>query len=390
MKYFSDVNDFLPTKPTSNVEDLQNYLLEHQYIDGMEPPADERVLFYNGVPIGSRGNIIAINGKAKSRKSVIASAIMSSALTLDHAAGFLGFTCTLLENAKVLNFDTEQGLGHWIEGSRRVIRDAGHDKRPAGFYSHHTRECDVDLRLQLFEYSLKIYQPDIAILDGITDIVYDLNSQEEATRVGGKLMQWSVMYNCLIVTIIHITKGTGYMTGALGSYLEKKCQTAIKCEKDEKDDNVSHITCQYARDKGFPPFGIMYNDTEGHYIRIDQDKYIQSGPKANNGPGTKDDVFKKQFIDAIFRVNKSHVNITALRSAIKKAGNSVGLGEMSNPDIKAWYEFYSKEMLIIPHPDFGFVQSETVQIIKPDLDFNKPHESNPADELSNAKDDLPF
>jgi hypothetical protein len=232
--WFTPIDDFLPEKKSSD-NDLANYLAEHVYYDGLEAPADERVLFYNGIPIGSRGNIVAINGKAKSRKSVIASAIMSSAF----CDGFLGFTTKLGGEPRVLNFDTEQGLGHWIEGSRRVIRDAGHYERPPGFHSHHTRDCTVEMRIELLEYALGLYTPDIVVVDGVTDLVYDLNSQEEATRIGSKLMQWSVKFNCLVVAIIHITKGTGYMTGAVGTYLEKKCQTAIKCEKDEKDEGVS-------------------------------------------------------------------------------------------------------------------------------------------------------
>lgn len=389
---FSDIDDFsLIPERSQGEEDLQNFLLDNQYKDGMTAPADEKILFYNGIPIGSRGNIVAINGKAKSRKSVIASAIMSSAF-IEDPEGFLGFTCQIDHDAKVLNFDTEQGLGHWIEGSRRVVRDAGFDKRPLGFYSHHTREKDVEERLQLFEYALKFYNPDIAVLDGITDVVYDLNSQEEATTVGGKLMRWSVKYNCLIVTVIHLTKGTGYMTGALGTYLEKKCQTAIKCEKDEKDEDISHVTCQYSRDRGFPPFAIMYDEDEKHYYRLNEEQIVSRGPKANNYPDTKSAEFKLQFISALWRLHSGYKTERDLRHmGIKTAGQQLGM-ELKGKEITAWADYFKASGEIAWHADVGFIQGEKLrdaQAKAPPLPFDESvpdlalgdHEPNPVDDL---------
>jgi hypothetical protein len=311
---------------------------------------------------------------------------MSSAFTPD-PAGFLGFTTTLPEDPKVLNFDTEQGLGHWIEGSRRVILDAGLEEKPEGFYSHHTRDCDVDKRIALLEFALELYKPDICVVDGVTDLVMDLNSQEEATRIGGRLMTWSVKYNCLILAIIHITKGTGYMTGAVGTYLEKKCQTALKCEKDEKDDRISWVTCQYARDKGFPMFGIRYEESVGHYVRIDDTEVQQTGPGSSNGPATKSEEFKAQLLDAIFRVRTAYNNPQSFRTeGIKKAAATLGLGEISPKDAKAWFEYFTASMLVVTHPDFGYVRAEVIQAHKaknPEINFNEA----PADHYV---DDLPF
>jgi hypothetical protein len=384
-RFFTDIDDIVPGKNTQSSEDLQNYLLEHSYRDGMSAPSDEKVLYYEGIPIGSRGNIIAINGKAKSRKSVIASAIMSSAFT-SNEAGFLGFTTTLSKDPKVLNFDTEQGLGHWIEGSRRVIVDAGLEERPEGFYSHHTRDCEVDKRIALLEFALDLYHPDICVVDGVTDLVFDLNSQEEATRIGGRLMTWSVKYNCLIVAIIHITKGTGYMTGAVGTYLEKKCQTALKCEKDEKDDAVSWITCQYARDKGFPMFGIRYDDPAGHYVRLDQTEVHQTGKGSNNGPATKSEEFKTQFLNAIFRVHSAFNIRQQFRIAISESATGVGLSKLNSRDVTAWYEYLLSSGDVVVHPEQGYIRGEVIsaaKAISPELNFTAPLEDH-------SSDDLPF
>jgi hypothetical protein len=380
-KYFTDVDDIVPGKEIQSSEDLQNYLLEHSYRDGMTPPADEKVLYYNGIPIGSRGNIIAINGKAKSRKSVIASAIMSSCFTQDEA-GFLGFTARFTEDPKVLNFDTEQGLGHWIEGSRRVVVDAGLDEKPKGFYSHHTRDCEVDKRIALLEFALDLYKPDICVVDGVTDLVFDLNNQEEATKIGGRLMTWSVKYNCLIVAIIHITKGTGYMTGAVGTYLEKKCQTALKCEKDEKDDAVSWVTCQYARDKGFPMFSIHYDEVDGHYVRGEASEEMRSSV----GPAQASEELKTQLLKQLFAISGTYINTYSFNNGITRAGGLAGIPKMTPKDAKLWAKYFFENQLIVTDPDGNILRSETVRAYKaasPELNFAPPLEDH-------STDDLPF
>lgn len=390
-KLFSDIDDFLPGKGNSSEpSELATYLAEHAYFDGIQAPPDEKVLYYEGIPIGSRGNIIAINGKAKSRKSVIASAIMTSAYTED-PAGFLGFTVTLPHEARVLNFDTEQGLGHWIEGSRRVITDAGLSRRPEGFNSHYTRECDVEKRIELLKYSLKLYAPDIAVVDGITDLVYDLNSQEEATRIGGELMRLSVEFNCLIVAIIHITKGTGYMTGALGTYLEKKCQTAIKCEKDEKDDGISWVSCQYSRDKGFHAFGIQFDERARRYKRLDESEVQQTGKGSRNTPDTKTEEFRLQMFNRTFGPNSGIPTVHALKIAINEAGKASGVGKFSRDDLAAWMDYFLTNNLIVPHPSFGYVKGEFLAAYKkhaPEMDFQTP--DNPVENLPDDSADLPF
>lgn len=379
-KWFTPIDDYLPEKKSSK-DELANYLAEHVYYDGLEAPADERVLFYNGIPIGSRGNIVAINGKAKSRKSVIASAIMSSAF----CPGFLGFTTRLGPEPKVLNFDTEQGLGHWIEGSRRVIRDAGHYERPPGFHSHHTRDCEVETRIELLEYALDLYTPDIVVVDGVTDLVFDLNSQEEATRIGGKLMQWSVKYNCLIVTIIHITKGTGYMTGAVGTYLEKKCQTAIKCEKVEKDESLSDISCQYARDKGFPPFTIQYDERAGHYTSGDPTKEL----RGTVGPDEASQELRDKILRQAFNLSAAHSNTQAFKGGIIAAGRLCGVPRMTPQDAGRWARYYNEQGLAIPDADGRIVLGEVIRSREATvtrLDLNNPVDSLPVED----PDDLPF
>lgn len=377
------IEDFVPlSKPApASDEDLKKYLLNHSYRDELELPADEDVLYYNGIPIGSRGNIVAINGRAKSRKSVIASAMMSAAFS----SGFLGFTVKISGAARVLHFDTEQGYGHWLRGSRRVIKDAGLTVKPAGYFSHHSRDSNAEERIELIRVALDMYKPDIAVIDGVTDLVYDLNSQEAATKIGETLMQWSVKYNCVVVVVIHVTKTSGFMTGAVGTYLEKKCQTALTCEKDDKDDRITWVHCQYARDESFNPFGIEFNSGEGRYIRLNETEVAQRGPGANNGPETKSEDFKLQFLNAVFRIHSSFLTESDFKKiGIFRAGTTSGLGELKPKDLKAWAEYFKEAQLVEIQPDGSIHKAEVLRAARaqaPGINFEAPPEDNPADDL---------
>lgn len=377
-----DVNDFIsPLKLATPEEGLKSYLESHAYADNLIMPADESVLFYNGLRIGSRGNIVAINGRAKSRKSVIASAMMSASYSNE----FLGFSTAFGPSPTVLHFDTEQGYGHWLEGCRRVIRDAGLYAKPAGYHSYHTRESPPEERVELLGYALGLHKPDLVIVDGVTDLVYDLNSQEEATRIGSRLMAWSVEFNCLIVVIIHVTKGNSHMTGAVGTYIEKKCQTALTCEKDEDDLAVSWVKCQYSRDEPFTPFGIQYNKDIGRYDRIDEREVLQSGPGANNAPETKSEEFRAQFLNAIFRLHSSYKNDHLFKTeGITRAAAHMSMGKLHSKDVTAWLTYFKSSGLIDVHPDHGFMRSERIQAARaasPEFDFIGDDGPNPADDL---------
>ena len=375
---------------SASPQELKAYLEGHRFDDDLKIPDDEGILSYEGNLIGSRGNILAINGRAKSRKSVIASAIMSAAFCDE----FLGFTTRFLQDPKILNFDTEQGYGDWILGSRRVIRDAGLAKSPPGFLSFHSRDCTVEMRLDLLRYALETYRPDVLVIDGVVDLVYDLNSQEEATKVGGELLTWSVKYNCLIVVIIHLTKSNGFMTGALGTYLEKKCQTAIKCEKEEDDDNVSTISCQYARRKPFRPFMIQTQGDDQSYERIGEDKMILK----TMAPGKASDEIKRRLLNAVFNLHSSYRNRQDIRQGITQAARQVGISAMSSGDVTKWFEHWQETGEIGPDPEGRIIRRERLEILEkiaPRLDLNGPpierdvdlkKDDNPAADL----DDLPF
>jgi hypothetical protein len=100
----------------------------------------------------------------------------------------------------------------------------------------------------------------LIVIDGIADLVSDANNLEESNLIVQKVMAWSTVYNCHIVTVIHSNFGSDKPTGHLGSFLEKKAETQIQLEKDENKFGCITVSCKRSRNTPFESFDFMLNE----------------------------------------------------------------------------------------------------------------------------------
>ena len=150
------------------------------------------ILKVHGSVIGTLGNFSASIGKAKSKKTFNVSAIVAA--TLKNGT-VLRYVAELPEDKrKILYVDTEQSPYHCLKVMKRILRMAGlpddRDNEHLEFLA--LRKYTPEQRIRIVEQA--IYNtPDIAlvIIDGIRDMVYDINSPGESTRIISKLMQWT-------------------------------------------------------------------------------------------------------------------------------------------------------------------------------------------------------
>ena len=75
----------------------------------------------------------------------------------------------------------------------------------------------------------------LVVIDGIRDMVYDINSSSESTKVISLLMTWTGERNIHIHTILHQNKGDEHARGHIGTELSNKAETVLQVEKDEKN-----------------------------------------------------------------------------------------------------------------------------------------------------------
>lgn len=366
-----DLQSHLTSLPISSKSNsLEQYIKTHSFHADNPPQEEDTLLYLQDIPIGSRENIITITGKSKSRKTIAASALASSFFT---STAFLGFSADLPEDATIVHIDTEQGYKHYYHSVKRIFDQASTTPQER-FVSVHTRDATIQQRIELITHLCEMHTPSVIIVDGVTDLVYDINSQEESTKIGELFLKLSSQYKCLIVAVIHTTKTTGYMTGAIGTILEKKSETVIKVELDENDKMTSHISCQFSRNKPFQSFSITA-DENNNYSVIDESKISEPGKvNLNEYPLPLLFNFASHIIGPLGSCTDKAFKSRLSASSKEVLKNSISLKYTSQV-----IDFLKSKMILAQNPDGMFIPGP----------YKVPDTTNQTSLLTND-DDQPF
>ena len=100
----------------------------------------------------------------------------------------------------------------------------------------------------------------LVVIDGVADLVSDVNNLEESNLCVQKIMEWSAKYNCHIMTVIHSNYGSDKPTGHLGSFLEKKTETQIQLEANTVNKEWVTVSCKRSRGYAFETFSFSINE----------------------------------------------------------------------------------------------------------------------------------
>lgn len=207
--------------------------------------------------LGTLDNFSCIIGKAKSKKSFLMSIIAASAIKNDVV--YNKINCDFPDDKQnVVVFDTEQSdykvhqianRIKTISGKRIVTNLDVYCLRP-----YHYKE-----RIEMIE--AKIYNTEnlgLVVIDGIRDLVADINSPEEATEIVGKLMKWTSELNIHIMTVLHQNKGNTDARGHLGTEVINKAETVISVLSSE--DGVCSVSPEFTREKEFAAFAFKVDN----------------------------------------------------------------------------------------------------------------------------------
>ena len=223
-----------------------------------QPP---EVLSIDNSVIGTLGNFSASTGKAKSKKTFNVSAIVAAALG---NTTVLRYRATLpLLKSKILYIDTEQSAYHCMKVMSRIfsLADFPLNEHPDKFEFLGLRKFTPEIRIAIIE--LAIYNTEglgLVIIDGIRDLVYDINSPSEATTLMSKLVQWTEERQIHIHTVLHQNKGDDNSRGHIGTELNNKAETILQIAKDEFDRDTSIVSAVHIRAVEFDKFAFRIND----------------------------------------------------------------------------------------------------------------------------------
>lgn len=219
------------------------------------------MLNVNGSTIGTLGNFSASTGKAKSKKTFNLSAIVAAAISGNTV---LRYKATLPEGKRnVLYIDTEQSSFHCHKVLERILKLAGlpeHKECPMLEFIM-LREFSPKARKEIIDIALSMKEGlGLVIIDGIRDLMYDINSPSESVELINLLMKWSAHYNIHIHTVLHLNKGDENTRGHIGTELNNKAETVLKITKALDNPDISEVRAMHIRDREFEPFAFRIDD----------------------------------------------------------------------------------------------------------------------------------
>ena len=102
----------------------------------------------------------------------------------------------------------------------------------------------------------------MVIIDGLRDLMYDINNGKEATDVMTVLMAWTSVYDLHIHTVLHLNKNDNNPRGHIGTELENKAETVLIISKNMQNNSISEVKPMHMRDKEFSTFAFHIDDNK--------------------------------------------------------------------------------------------------------------------------------
>ena len=187
-------------------------------------------------PCFPRRELVAFTGRAKSGKTFVMSMLMVCCVV----SALLTFRRNGNTPFRLLWYDTEQSdnstqdilVNRIMPLFRRVM---GPDEPfPEHMFDiFNVRNIDRAAREAYFHEAIRHYRPDLVILDGIRDLVADINDGTVAQDMMEKLMKTAQQHNCCIVCVLHQNKSGDSRDprGWLGTELLNKAYDVFATEK---------------------------------------------------------------------------------------------------------------------------------------------------------------
>lgn len=253
------------------------------------------IITCGGATIATLGNFSASVGKSKSKKTFNVSAIVAAAIS---GKEVLGYKAHLPEDKKkILYIDTEQSKYHCHKVLERILCLAGlpldKESRLIDFFV--LREYTPEQRRDIITLALRgDSRYGLVVIDGVRDLLRDIDNPSEALDIINDLMRWSSFYDLHIHTVLHLNKGDDNTRGHIGSELNNKAETVLQITKNIDDNSMSEVKAMFIRDKEFAPFAfrigndglpgvvegykaeLSKRDKKMHFSRLTEEQYREA------------------------------------------------------------------------------------------------------------------
>jgi hypothetical protein len=194
---------------------------------------------YEMTEVFTKGNISTLLGRAKGRKSYFIKLLIAS------MRGYKDEQFMSMVKGKIALFDTEQAKYHIWKATKQIEQMITYWPNDVDVFG--LRPDSTADRINLIEGYIYQYEPEMVFLDGVRDLVTDINDAAQATEVVGKLMKWSYEKSCHICCVLHQNKADENARGHIGTELVNKSETVLSINKLTRDPMCSEVKSMYTR-----------------------------------------------------------------------------------------------------------------------------------------------
>jgi hypothetical protein len=300
--------DFQPELNPHELTNTETNISEFIFNPNEQLDPEEIIISIQGKNVGSVGNCVVIAGKPKSRKSVVAHAMVASALS---NKPILGIECNLpQQNSDIVLIDTEQAK-HDLYNSLQRMKTLGElDNLPNNLKVYSFRKLDANGIKKAIQQILLNKSVRMIVIDGGLDLINNMNDVIESKQTIDFVKNLLDAHNICLVMIIHISKSTNFTVGHFGSFMDRFSQSVIEVTKLE--NGSSEIKAQVMRSaENFTPYEFYWNHNINNYSVNWLEPYEVTARYAH-------DLSEQQHKDILNKcfVNNEYLSYTALIQAM--------------------------------------------------------------------------
>ena len=311
------------------------------HIPGIHPPREKlkpRVYFANESFVTNQ-NLSVILASPGTGKSSICESILASVLNKD--CDTLSFKVDEAVQ-RAIYFDTERDLSMIDRSNDRMLQRANVSEHlenalVVGLRENFSVKDKKEKIIQVIEH----YQPQLILIDGVSDLMSNTNSEEETNLIIEWLNKIITHYNLSLITTLHPNKGTDTARGWIGSEMLRKCEGVILVK--ENVDEIRTMSVTKARDSAKPKASFKWCNDNLRMMSCEHNAKVGAIKKLN-------------VIDAL------------TNNELEQLKKSIGFEDMKYNEIATALQQYLKE----EHPGVATGNNAIGVFIK-DLGVNEVH-----------------
>lgn len=210
---------------------MDNFFNSRRFNPGSKPKRDV-VLTVRDSIVGTLQSFVVFTGLPKASKSTfVAGAVASAYTTYDVFS--IKITCPL-DRKQILYVDTESSEYDFYQQLEKIRAQLLRKSLPQELVPISCREDEPTIIIKLVEYYLEKYKEcSIVVIDGLLDLINNYNDEREGKQLINWLKKITKKYNCMVVCVIHQSKGSGNTLGHLGSMADRYCQSSLEIVKEK-------------------------------------------------------------------------------------------------------------------------------------------------------------